>query len=291
MVERALHGGFFRDYGIGPETFAATPLTPACDHYVSLPARHGLCGAVRGAAARPCCRASGSTPRSGDDIFARAAPGNPYRAWIDTYAGEEFATAVAADDRRHRPGGRGRRRPRRAPACTGPSRRRPASNGCSGTAPTATRPGPCDRGRPEPPRPRDGRAGGDRSLAVARRGGRWADADRADARRAVSCRACPRPPGPDRHAALSRHDRPRPRRSAGAAGGVGAGPAAPRRRVGGSGRERHGPAPSWRPGRFETCPRDLDVLFVPGGDGTPAQMRERRDSWPSCATAPRGPAW
>ena len=34
VVERALHGGFFRDYGIGPETFAATPLTPACDHYV-----------------------------------------------------------------------------------------------------------------------------------------------------------------------------------------------------------------------------------------------------------------
>ena len=24
---------------------------------------------------------------------------------------------------------------------------------------------------------------------------------------------------------------------------------------------------------FETCPRDLDVLFVPGGDGTPAQMQ------------------
>ena len=24
---------------------------------------------------------------------------------------------------------------------------------------------------------------------------------------------------------------------------------------------------------FETCPHDLDVLFVPGGDGTPAQMR------------------
>ena len=25
---------------------------------------------------------------------------------------------------------------------------------------------------------------------------------------------------------------------------------------------------------FETCPRDLDVLFVPGGDGTPDQMRD-----------------
>ncbi|MCJ2089701.1 DJ-1/PfpI family protein [Methylobacterium sp. E-005] len=27
---------------------------------------------------------------------------------------------------------------------------------------------------------------------------------------------------------------------------------------------------------FETCPQDLDVLFVPGGDGTPAQMRNTR---------------
>lgn len=25
---------------------------------------------------------------------------------------------------------------------------------------------------------------------------------------------------------------------------------------------------------FETCPREVDVLFVPGGDGTPAQMRD-----------------
>lgn len=26
---------------------------------------------------------------------------------------------------------------------------------------------------------------------------------------------------------------------------------------------------------FKSCPRDLDVLFVPGGDGTPEQMRDR----------------
>jgi thiaminase/transcriptional activator TenA len=30
------------------------------------------------------------------DIHARAAPDNPYRAWIDTYAGEEFQNAVRA---------------------------------------------------------------------------------------------------------------------------------------------------------------------------------------------------
>jgi thiaminase/transcriptional activator TenA len=32
----------------------------------------------------------------GRDIHARAAAANPYQAWIDTYAGEQFHTAVRA---------------------------------------------------------------------------------------------------------------------------------------------------------------------------------------------------
>jgi thiaminase/transcriptional activator TenA len=32
----------------------------------------------------------------GRDIHARAAANNPYQAWIDTYAGEEFHAAVRA---------------------------------------------------------------------------------------------------------------------------------------------------------------------------------------------------
>jgi len=32
----------------------------------------------------------------GRDIHARARPNNPYQAWIDTYAGEEFHIAVRA---------------------------------------------------------------------------------------------------------------------------------------------------------------------------------------------------
>jgi thiaminase (transcriptional activator TenA) len=35
IVERALHGSFFQQFGIEPETFEATPLSPACHHYVS----------------------------------------------------------------------------------------------------------------------------------------------------------------------------------------------------------------------------------------------------------------
>ncbi|MHB2209897.1 TenA family protein [Methylobacterium sp. CM6257] len=95
VVERALHGGFFRDYGIGSETFAATPLTPACDHYVCylLATAYAEPFPVLCAALLPCFWIYKAV---GDDIFARAAPDNPYRAWIDTYAGEEFAEAVAA---------------------------------------------------------------------------------------------------------------------------------------------------------------------------------------------------
>ncbi|MEH3063377.1 MAG: thiaminase II [Methylobacterium radiotolerans] len=95
VVERALHGGFFRDYGIGPETFAATPLTPACDHYVSYLTATAYAEpyAVLCAALLPCFWIYKAV---GDDIFARAAPDNPYRAWIDTYAGDDFAAAVAA---------------------------------------------------------------------------------------------------------------------------------------------------------------------------------------------------
>ncbi len=95
VVERALHGGFFCDYGIGPETFAATPLTPACDHYVCylLATAYAEPFEVVCAALLPCFWIYKAV---GDDIFARAAPDNPYRAWIDTYAGAEFAEAVAA---------------------------------------------------------------------------------------------------------------------------------------------------------------------------------------------------
>ena len=35
VVERALHGSFFAQFGITPQLFAETPLSPACHHYVS----------------------------------------------------------------------------------------------------------------------------------------------------------------------------------------------------------------------------------------------------------------
>src|SRR3984893_1995330 len=35
VVERALHGSFFKQYGITSRAFARTPLSPACHHYIS----------------------------------------------------------------------------------------------------------------------------------------------------------------------------------------------------------------------------------------------------------------
>ncbi|GJE17350.1 TenA family protein [Methylobacterium marchantiae] len=94
VVERSLHGGFFRDYGISAETFAATPLSPPCDHYVSylLATAYGEPYEVLLAALLPCFWIYAEI---GTDILSRSQPGNPYATWIDTYAGEKFGTAVA----------------------------------------------------------------------------------------------------------------------------------------------------------------------------------------------------
>lgn len=95
VVERALHGGFFRDYGITPDTFAAKPPSPACDHYVSwlVATAYAEPYEVALAALLPCFWVYAEVGR---DIHARARHDNPYRAWIDTYAGDDFAREVAA---------------------------------------------------------------------------------------------------------------------------------------------------------------------------------------------------
>ncbi|MGH6770973.1 MAG: thiaminase II [Xanthobacteraceae bacterium] len=94
-VERALHGSFFARYGITTEVFNATPRSPACHHYVSylLATAHAEPYEVLLGALLPCFWTYAEVGR---DIHARAAADNPYRAWIDTYAGEQFQAAVRA---------------------------------------------------------------------------------------------------------------------------------------------------------------------------------------------------
>src|SRR5712664_4203318 len=95
VVERALHGSFLKQYGITPQVFAQTPLSPACHHYVSylLATAYAEPYEVLLGALLPCFWIYAEVGR---DIHARAAAANPYQAWIDTYAGEEFHSAVRA---------------------------------------------------------------------------------------------------------------------------------------------------------------------------------------------------
>jgi thiaminase/transcriptional activator TenA len=91
--ERALHGSFFQQYAITSDAFAQTPLSPACHHYVSylLATAYAEPYEVLLGALLPCFWIYAEVGR---DILVRAPPGNPYQAWIDTYAGEEFHAAV-----------------------------------------------------------------------------------------------------------------------------------------------------------------------------------------------------
>src|SRR4051795_7137876 len=95
VVERALHGSFFAQFAISPETFAQTPLSPTCHHYMSylLATAYAEPYEVVLGALLPCFWIYAEVGR---DIHSRAAAVHPYRAWIDTYAGEEFHAAVRA---------------------------------------------------------------------------------------------------------------------------------------------------------------------------------------------------
>lgn len=93
VVERSLHDGFMQEFGISREDFSNTPLTLACHHYTSylLASAYADSYPVVLASLLPCFWIYAKV---GQDIYDKSAPNNPYQAWIDTYAGEEFHAAV-----------------------------------------------------------------------------------------------------------------------------------------------------------------------------------------------------
>ena len=93
VVERSLHDGFMQDFGISKTQFENTPLTLACHHYTAYLQATAWAESypVVLAALLPCFWIYAEV---GKDIVDKAAPNNPYQAWIDTYAGEDFHTAV-----------------------------------------------------------------------------------------------------------------------------------------------------------------------------------------------------
>jgi thiaminase/transcriptional activator TenA len=89
VVEQALHEIYFDEFGVP----VGLDQSPTCAHYTSflLAAASQRSYEEAVAALLPCFwiyREVGHT------IHRQAAPDNPYRRWIDTYAGDEYSAAV-----------------------------------------------------------------------------------------------------------------------------------------------------------------------------------------------------
>ena len=102
VVERALHGDFLEKFGVSEAALAAAEPSPTCLGYTNfllgVAARDGY--AELAAAVLPCFWIYWEV---GKHIAETAKSDNPYQAWIDTYAGDEFGnavqTAIAISDR------------------------------------------------------------------------------------------------------------------------------------------------------------------------------------------------
>lgn len=95
VVERALHGSYFTQFGITPAEVACIEPSPTCfsyTHFLLATAYHAPYE-VLVAAVLPCFWIYWEV---GKHIYAHAAPNNPYQAWIDTYAGDDFGETVRA---------------------------------------------------------------------------------------------------------------------------------------------------------------------------------------------------
>jgi thiaminase (transcriptional activator TenA) len=92
-VERALHERYLQDFGIDPVRLTDSEPSPDCLGYTSflLATAYHDPWEVLVAALLPCFWIYWDV---GSRIAKRAAPDNPYRAWIDTYADEGFGEAV-----------------------------------------------------------------------------------------------------------------------------------------------------------------------------------------------------
>ena len=92
-VEQALHGRYLAEFGVTPEAAAAAEPSPDCLAYTSflLATAHQQPWEVLVAAILPCFWIYWDVAGA---IVKRSNPGNPYRAWIDTYADPRFGEAV-----------------------------------------------------------------------------------------------------------------------------------------------------------------------------------------------------
>src|SRR5947208_396178 len=92
-VEQRLHAHYLREFGVDPASIAAAEPAPDCLAYTSflLASAHQAPWPVLVAALLPCFWIYWDVAQA---ITKRAAPGNRYQAWIDTYAAPGFGEAV-----------------------------------------------------------------------------------------------------------------------------------------------------------------------------------------------------
>jgi thiaminase/transcriptional activator TenA len=94
-VERALHEGFFKEFGLGPDDVASTPLAPTNLAYTSYlqAAAHAAPFHEAVAALLPCYWIYWEV---GKALELRQSPDPLYARWIGTYASREFGAVVQA---------------------------------------------------------------------------------------------------------------------------------------------------------------------------------------------------
>ncbi len=94
-VERSLHEHYLREFGVDPARLADAEPAPDCLAYTTflLATAYHEPWEVLIAALLPCFWIYWDVGRA---IAGTAAPDNPYRAWIDTYADPRFGEAVQA---------------------------------------------------------------------------------------------------------------------------------------------------------------------------------------------------
>jgi thiaminase/transcriptional activator TenA len=93
VVERALHEGFFRSYGLDQDIVVDATPSPTCLNYTNflLATAHNASFEETVSAILPCFWVYWDV---GLHIAERANPNNPYQAWIDTYSDDQFADSV-----------------------------------------------------------------------------------------------------------------------------------------------------------------------------------------------------
>ena len=93
VFEREMHDSFLTQFNVSQAEFENAPLTLACHHYTSFLTATAWSESypVVLASLLPCFWIYAEVGR---DIVKQSVANNPYQAWINTYAGEEFHTAV-----------------------------------------------------------------------------------------------------------------------------------------------------------------------------------------------------